>query len=100
METTRRAVLTRAAGVGAVASLAGLSTLLSLGQSASAAEGRQEQRREREYPKIHSALEALRAAREELSTAGDDFHGHKDTAVRAVDDAIQQLQALVAEHPH
>ena len=96
METTRRAVLTRAVGAGALMSVAGLSGLLTSGGPALA----DERRAERQYPKIHGALDALRAAREELDAAGNDFHGHKDAAARAVDQAIRQLQMLVEEHPH
>jgi hypothetical protein len=99
METTRRTVLTRAMGAGAVMGVAGLSGLLGAAPSA-VAEDRRERREERQYPKIHSALDALRAAREELDAAGNDFHGHKDAAMRAVDEAIRQLQVLVQEHPH
>lgn len=98
MDTTRRTVLTRAMGGGAMVGFAGLSGILMTGSPAAADD--RERRDERKYPRIHSALEALRSAREELVSAGDDFHGHKDTAMRAVDEAIRQLQVLVEEHPH
>ena len=99
MQTTRRNVLTRAMGAGALIGAAGMAGLL--GTSATAmGEDRAERRAERQYPKIHNALDALRAARAELDVAGNDFHGHKDAAVRAVDQAIRQLQVLVEEHPH
>lgn len=95
METTRRSVLSKAFTAGVVTSVAGMSGLLSMPRSASA----QERREERRYPKIHSALEALRSAREELHNAGEDFHGHKDEAMKAVDEAIRQLETVVEEHP-
>lgn len=96
METTRRSVLSKALAAGTVASIAGMTGLLSMPPSA----GAQERREERRYPKIHSALEALRSAREELRNAGEDFHGHKDEAMRAVNAAIKQLEIVVEEHPH
>jgi hypothetical protein len=96
MNSTRRAMLTKTAGAGAVAAIAGLTGLLGGNATASA----DERREERRYPKIHSALEALRSAREELHAAGEDFHGHKDEAMKAVDEAIHQLEVVVEEHPH
>lgn len=93
---TRRSILTRTVGAGALISMTGVSALLTAARTASAAD---ERRQERAYPRIHSALEALRSAREELNAAGD-FHGHKDAAMRAVDEAIRQLQILVEDHPH
>jgi hypothetical protein len=99
MQTTRRNLLTRAVGAGALLGAAGVTGLF--GTSATAmGEDRAERRAERQYPKIHNALDALRSAREELNVAGNDFHGHKDAAIRAVDAAIRQLQVLVEEHPH
>lgn len=99
MKTTRRNVLTRAVGAGALIGAAGMAGLL--GTSVTAiGEDRAERQAERQYPKIHNALDALRSAREELNVAGNDFHGHKDAAMRAVDAAIRQLQVLVEEHPH
>lgn len=100
METTRRSVLSKTLGAGAVASMAAFTGLLGTPHFAAAEEGERERREERRYPKIHSALEALRSARVELRDAGEDFHGHKDEAMRAVDAAIRQLEAVVAEHPH
>ncbi|HSU68141.1 MAG TPA: hypothetical protein VLJ39_14785 [Tepidisphaeraceae bacterium] len=95
MQTSRRTLLSGLGSAGALAAVGAMSGLMS-GSSVSA----QSRREERQYPKIHSALDALRAAREELSSAGDDFHGHKAEAMKAVDAAIQQLEALVANHPH
>lgn len=93
---SRRSILSKAVGAGALTAVAGLTGLLELSTSASA----DERRDERKYPKIHSALEALRSAREELHNAGEDFHGHKDEAMKAVDAAIRQLEIVVEEHPH
>ena len=95
MISTRRSLLAAAMGSGALASIAGLSGLLLLTAQAGADDRHDEKR----YPKIHASLSTLRDAREELEHAGDDFHGHKETAMRAVDEAIRQLEALVADHP-
>lgn len=92
METTRRSVLSKATAAAVLTSVAGLTGLFGSTGIASA--------QERRYPKIHGALEALRSAREELKNAGEDFHGHKDAAMRAVDEAIHQLEIVVDEHPH
>jgi hypothetical protein len=100
METTRRSVLSKALGAGAVASVAVFSGLWGTPRFAAADADEHERREERRYPKIHNALEALRSARAELHHAGEDFHGHKDDAMRAVDAAIRQLEAVVEEHPH
>jgi hypothetical protein len=93
---TRRSILSKAVGAGALTAVAGLTGLLEISPSAFG----DERREERRYPKIHSALEALRSAREELHNAGEDFHGHKDEAMKAVDAAIHQLEIVVEEHPH
>src|ERR1700736_1533210 len=103
MTTTRRSVLSKAIGVGMLTSVAGLSSVL-LGSATALADDRRDDRRddrkdEKHYPKIHASLEALRDARAELASAGDDFHGRKESAQRAVDEAIRQLEALVAERP-
>jgi hypothetical protein len=99
-------MLSGAVTAGVLTSVAGLTGILGLASPTMADDRdrrrddrRDEQRGERHYPKIHASLEALRAARAELLAAGDDFHGHKDTALRAVDDAIRQLEMLVAERP-
>lgn len=44
------------------------------------------------HPRMRSALRELRAAREELQAAGDDFCGHRAAALKAVDDAWRQLE--------
>lgn len=44
------------------------------------------------HPHIRSAIVELQAARKELVTAARDFGGHRADAVRAVDNAIKQLQ--------
>jgi hypothetical protein len=41
---------------------------------------------------IHEAIDALRAARNDLNAASHDFGGHRADAVRAIDESIHQLQ--------
>jgi hypothetical protein len=47
------------------------------------------------HPHIHIALDALRAARQELVTAATDFGGHRVDALAAVDAAIAQLNVCL-----
>jgi hypothetical protein len=47
------------------------------------------------HPKIHAALDALHDAREELENSHEDFRGHKDVALHAVDEAIHQLKDII-----
>ena len=44
------------------------------------------------HPEIRDAIAALRNAREHLNHAAHDFGGHRVEAIRAIDDAIHQLQ--------
>jgi hypothetical protein len=44
-----------------------------------------------EHPEIHAALDALKNARMHLHDAKHDFGGHRVEALRAVDEAIHQL---------
>jgi hypothetical protein len=53
--------------------------------SGSIAEGRR-------HPEIHRALESLRSAKEHLEHASHDFQGHRVEAIRAIDEAIHQLE--------
>jgi hypothetical protein len=41
---------------------------------------------------IHDAIDALRAARTDLTDAPHDFGGHRADAVRSIDESIRQLQ--------
>ena len=43
------------------------------------------------HPRIARAIESLRDARDYLEKAPHDFGGHKAAAIRATDEAIQQL---------
>jgi hypothetical protein len=44
------------------------------------------------HPHIRTAIAELQAARNELRTAAHDFGGHRVEAIKAVDNAIRQLQ--------
>jgi hypothetical protein len=44
------------------------------------------------HPHITTAIVELQAARKELQTEAHDFGGHRVAAMRAVDNAIKQLQ--------
>lgn len=44
------------------------------------------------HPEIRDAIAALRNAREHLEHGAHDFGGHRADAIRAVDEAIRQLQ--------
>jgi hypothetical protein len=97
MDTNRRSFLSGAVSMGTVASIAGLSGILMSGSSALADHERERERGRDEprYPRISSALAALREARTELASAPNDFNGRKESALHAVDDAIHQLEVLV-----
>jgi hypothetical protein len=44
------------------------------------------------HPQIHEALEALRSSKQHLEHAAHDFGGHRVEAIRAIDEAIHQLE--------
>lgn len=44
------------------------------------------------HPHIRAAIRELQEAKRELQTAAHDFGGHREDAVKAVDEAIRQLQ--------
>ena len=44
-----------------------------------------------DHPRIDAAIAALTAARAELQAAPKDFGGHKADAIKAVDNALKQL---------
>ena len=45
-----------------------------------------------DHPEIRDAIASLRRAREHLNHAAHDYQGHRVDAIRAIDDAINQLQ--------
>jgi hypothetical protein len=44
------------------------------------------------HPNIRRAMEALRAARDDLEHADHDFGGHRVAAIGAIDRAVEQLE--------
>jgi hypothetical protein len=44
------------------------------------------------HPVIANTINNLEAARKHLNEAGHDFGGHKEKAIKACDDAIEQLK--------
>jgi hypothetical protein len=44
------------------------------------------------HPKIDQAIRALEAAKADMQRARHDFGGHRDDAIRACDQAIEQLR--------
>lgn len=55
----------------------------------------QEHERNERHPEIRKAIEQLKRAKADLQHASHDFGGHREAALRACDEAINQLsQAL------
>jgi hypothetical protein len=48
------------------------------------------------HPRIAAAITAIKDARAYLSQAPHDFGGHKDSAIRACDNAIRELNLALA----
>lgn len=44
------------------------------------------------HPEIRKAIEQLKRAQDDMRHAAHDFGGHRETALRACDEAINQLQ--------
>jgi hypothetical protein len=44
------------------------------------------------HPRIREALASLRASKEDLEHAAHDFGGHRVEAIKAIDEAIRQLE--------
>lgn len=48
------------------------------------------------HPKIKEAIHSLKEARVELKEAAHDFGGHRVKALKAIDEAIEQLEKALA----
>jgi hypothetical protein len=44
------------------------------------------------HPRVHEAIEALRNAREHMTHAEGEFHGHRDKAIEHIDQAIHEAE--------
>jgi hypothetical protein len=61
-------------------------------------QGKEKSERREQHPHIRGAIRELQEAKRELQTAAHDFGGHREDALKAVDEAIHQLQlALQAD---
>jgi hypothetical protein len=49
------------------------------------------------HPRVHEALEAMRNAREHMSHAEGEFHGHRAKAIEALDRAIHEAEECERE---
>jgi hypothetical protein len=49
------------------------------------------------HPRVHEAIEALRSAREHMSHAEGEFHGHRDAAIHHIDEAIKEAEICERE---
>ena len=47
------------------------------------------------HPQIREALESLRNSKQHLEHAAHDFGGHRDEAIKAIDEAIHQLEVCL-----
>jgi hypothetical protein len=49
------------------------------------------------HPRVEHAIEALRSAREHMSHAEGEFHGHRDKAIEHIDAAIHEAEICMNE---
>jgi hypothetical protein len=84
MTITRRAAITASAITG-----------LALTAGLAAAQERREQ-----HPKIRAAIRALQQAKDDMQHAAHDFGGHRVDALRACDQAIEQLRLALNYDKH
>lgn len=55
---------------------------------------------EEAHPEIRDAIQSLRRARNHLQHADHDFGGHRVDAIKAIDEAIEQLQTCLKYDKH
>ena len=53
-----------------------------------------------EHPQIRAALSALHNSKEHLEHAAHDFGGHRVEAIKAIDEAIRQLEICLQYDKH
>jgi hypothetical protein len=51
------------------------------------------------HPELHKAIHALQNSKLDLEHALHDYQGHRVAAIKAIDVAIQELQAALASDP-
>lgn len=66
-----------------IATVLGVFALMLVMSVGAPAEGR--------HPEIHAAIESLRNAKAHLNAAAHDYQGHRVDAIKAIDEAIHQL---------
>jgi hypothetical protein len=49
------------------------------------------------HPRVHEAIEAMRAARDHMAHAEGEFHGHRDKAIEHLDRAIHEAEICERE---
>ncbi|HEX4489257.1 MAG TPA: hypothetical protein VH088_23490 [Terriglobales bacterium] len=49
------------------------------------------------HPRIHAALESLRSAKASLQAAPNEFHGHRASAMKHIDEAIAEAEICMRE---
>jgi hypothetical protein len=52
---------------------------------------------EEHHPEIHRAIKRLEAAKEDLQKASHDYDGHREQAVKLIDQAEEQLQMALKD---
>lgn len=97
--TTTLKILTRSAVVAAVALLyfPGLQAAPAVGLTPATGEGAQG--KHERHPHIRAAIHELREAARELKEAAHDFGGHREEALKATDNAIEQLKICLESAP-
>jgi len=50
-----------------------------------------------QHPRVHEALEAMRSARDHMSHAEGEFHGHRARAIEHLDAAIHEAEECERE---
>lgn len=69
-----------------------LSSALILPVSAIESEATRLQQEEINYPNVAAAIREIRSAKIKLEDTSNDFGGHKNIAIHALDEALNQLQ--------
>lgn len=49
------------------------------------------------HPRVHEAIDAMRAARDHMANADGEFHGHRAKAIEHLDAAIHEAEICLQE---